>query len=386
MSPAFSGLGPTVGTYAERVALASPPLGQLFYQYDTDEYVKYGIDADGTNRWMQMNDNPQRNLVINGSFNVWQRGTSFNPTSVNTLSGNNYGVDRWQMLQATNRSVAFSQFAIGTSDPAGYNFCTRVGRQTGDTFVTPFILQTSFESRNLRSVRNKYVTLSFWARAGANYSAASSFLTSQIVRGIGTDGTVGNFTSDTPISLTDHVLTTSWKRFTMTTTAVVPTTTNQLGIKFTFTPTGTAGASDYFDITGVQLEVGTAPSDFEFEQFETTLRKCQRYYQRINAVVGAHIATLTFYGADRVWGNLYYLPTVMRATPTSMSVSSAGHISCYNSIGGSIAAATSINLQSTPQNLFTGGIVLASSIGTTSQPGILVWNNASGWLDLSAEL
>jgi hypothetical protein len=278
---------------------------------------------------------PNRNLVINGAFNVWQRGTSFNPTSVNTLSGNNYGADRWQMLQLTNRTIAFSQFAIGISDPAGYNFCTRVGRQTGDTFVTPFIMQTSFESQNLRSVRNKYVTLSFWAKAGANYSAASSFLTSQIVRGIGTDGTVGNFTSDTPISLTDHVLTTSWKRFTMTTTAVVPTTTNQLGIKFTFTPTGTAGASDYFDITGVQLETGTAPSDFEFEPFETTLRKCQRYYCKSfapNTTPAAGAGTGAAGGNDLSnWtptlGNSYTgfkkFPVQMRATPSTFTILNA---------------------------------------------------------------
>jgi hypothetical protein len=171
-------------------------------------------------------------------------------------------------------------------------------------------------------VRNKYVTLSFWAKAGASYSAASSFLTSQIVRGIGTDGTVGNFTSDTPISFTDHVLTTSWKRFTVTTAAVVPTTTNQLGIKFTFTPTGTAGASDYFDITGVQLETGTAPSDFEFLDIGEELARCQRYYYQM----GPSSASLQTYGAgfmnNATTANLLVsFPQTMRTATTTMTTS-----------------------------------------------------------------
>jgi hypothetical protein len=41
-----------------------------------------------------------------------------------------------------------------------------------------------------------------------------------------------------------------------------------------------AATNNYWQITGVQLEVGPVATPFEFEPFEATLRKCQRYYQR----------------------------------------------------------------------------------------------------------
>jgi hypothetical protein len=39
-----------------------------------------------------------------------------------------------------------------------------------------------------------------------------------------------------------------------------------------------AATSNYWQVTGVQLEVGPVATPFEFEPFETTLRKCQRYF------------------------------------------------------------------------------------------------------------
>ena len=323
---------------------ASPFAGEMIYQTDTDELLKYVVDLDGTSRWMQAEASPRRNFVINGGFDVWQRGTSFNPTSSSTLSRANYGADRWQFCQATTSAAAFTQQPIGNSDPAGYNYYTRVQRVAAATLVTPYIIQTSFESQNLRNVRGKYLTLSFWARAGANYSAASSFLTSQIVRGTGVDNTVDNFTSDTPISLTEHVLTTSWKRFTTTTTAVVPTTTNQLGVKFKFEPVGTAGAADYFDITGVQLEVGSAPSDFEFRDAGEELARCQRYYYSVkpsasykqiglgfNLNTTTHICTLQF-------------PTTLRsASPTFSTSSSASDFVVQDFAGERLCTVVPVN-------------------------------------------
>jgi len=272
------GAGHEVVTYATRPA--APSIGQVIYQTDTDEFLKYTTDVDGTVRWMQMNDNPRRNLVINGSFDVWQRGTSFNPASSSTLSRANYGADRWQMVQATTSAAAFTQQANTPSGPAGYNFYTRVQRVAAATLVTPYLLFTSFESQNLRSVRGKFVTLSFWARAGANYSAASSGLSVQVAGGVGTDNTYDNFSTPFGVASSAFTLTTGWKRFTLTSAATLSTTTSQLGIRIAFTPVGTAGADDYFDITGVQLEVGTAPTDFEFRDVGEELVRCQRYYEK----------------------------------------------------------------------------------------------------------
>ena len=282
MTKVFSSTGVTTGTYSDRLAVASPYLGQQFYQTDTDELLKYVTDLDTQNRWMQADHDYSRNLVVNGSFAIWQRGASFNPVSATTTTGLNYGADRWQMLQATTNgaTAAYTRTAITSTDPAGYNYYCRVQRTSAQTFTTAYTLQTSFESTNIQAVRGKYVTLSFWARAGANYSAASGFLVSNIVTGTGTDNTAGNFTTNTVNTTANNVLTTSWKRFSITTSAAIATTITQLGISFVFTPVGTAGAADYYDITGVQLETGTAPSDFEQRDVGDELRRCQRYYER----------------------------------------------------------------------------------------------------------
>ena len=265
------------GTYTQRPT--SPWAGQLFYQTDTDELLKYAMDLDGQTRWMQADHDYRRDFVINGGFDVWQRGTTFNPVSATGTTGLNYGADRWQFLQATTSASAFTRQAITSADPPGFNYYLRVQRANGLTHTTPYTIQTSFESQNIQPIRGKNVTLSFWARRGTNYSSSSNQLEVKIVSGLGTDNTVSGFTS--PSSVTDLPgLATSWQRYTVVTAATMPTTTTQLGVQFIFTPTGTAGAADYFDITGVQVEIGTAPTDFEIRDAGNELARCQRYYYK----------------------------------------------------------------------------------------------------------
>jgi hypothetical protein len=314
MSPAFSGLGPTVGTYAERVALASPQLGQLFYQTNTDEYVKYGTDTDGTNRWMMADHDYGRNLVVNGGFDVWQRATS-----ATTSTADYYGpADRWQTVRlSSDNQRTFSRQPVTSSDTpvSGFTYFMRCQRDAATVATNSILMATSFETTSVRRTQNKYVTLSFFARAGANYSAASGFLRAFITTGTGTDGRLitGSFTSPTTLVDSNNVLTTSWKRFTVTTSAPVGSTVTQMGVSFQFTPVGTAGASDYYDVTGVQLEAVSAPSDFEFEPLETTLRKCQRYYFVVknNTSNSPVLYRFNYGGSD----NLYHCTIVLPVTP-----------------------------------------------------------------------
>lgn len=328
------------GTYAARPA--SPTVGDLYYQTDTDELIKYATDLDAQNRWMAADHDYRRSFVINGGFDVWQRGTSFNPTSATSTTGANYGADRWQFLQATSNASGFTRQTIASTDPAGYNYYLRVQRANTATLTTAFTVQTSFESLNIEVIRGKYVTLSFWARAGANYSAASSYLVSNIVTGTGTDNTVGNFTTNTVNTTTNNVLTTSWKRFVITTSAALATTITQLGISFVFTPVGTAGAADYFDITGVQLEAGTVPSDFEPRDFGEELRRCQRYYYRM----GPYVSGMQRFGAgylqsaNNAWIFTAF-PVAMRTAPTSLEQSGTASNYGIQSLGG-ITACTAL--------------------------------------------
>jgi hypothetical protein len=70
-------------------------------------------------------------------------------------------------------------------------------------------------------------------------------------------------------------------------------------------------------LTGVQLEVGQNPTEFEHEPFQVTLSKCQRYFHKItNLLYGG-------YGADSAGDySTIWFPTELRATPTMTGVNS----------------------------------------------------------------
>ena len=363
---------------------ATPTAGQMIYQTNTDELLKYVVDQDSTSRWMMADHDYRRNLVINGGFDVWQRGTSFNPVSATSTTGLNYGADRWQFLQATTSAAAFTRQAITATDPVGYNYYTRVQRVAAATLVTPYTVQTSFESQNIQAVRGKFVTLSFWARAGANYSNASSYLVSNIVTGTGTDNTTGNFTGNTVNTTTNNVLTTSWKRFVVTTSAVLATSITQLGVSFVFTPVGTAGAADYFDITGVQLEIGSAPSDFEFRDVGEELRRCQRYFSSLTSAssqnwVGTGIASST----TAPWVTVKW-PTTMRTAPVVTTPTIGALIFFYGAASSTNPTALSATQYN---NVDMGGLTFTTpAVLTGGQAVILSLTASTGILNISAEL
>ena len=293
---------------------ASPSVGQLIYQTDTDEYLKYVVDLDGTSRWMKADHDYTRNLVVNGGFDIWQRAT------ISTVSTADYygPADRWQTTRlSSDTGRTFSRQPITSTDTPVLNFTyfMRCQRTASNAALNSILMATSFETTSVRRTQNKYVTLSFYARAGANYSAASGFLRAFVTTGTGTDGRliVSNFTSPTVLVDSSNTLTTNWKRFTVTTSAPVGSTITQMGVSFQFTPVGTAGAADYYDVTGVQLESGSAPSDFEFEPFETTLRKCQRYYFMVKDGTSNSPVLYRFnYGT---YDNVYHCTITLPVTP-----------------------------------------------------------------------
>ena len=49
-------------------------------------------------------------------------------------------------------------------------------------------------------------------------------------------------------------------------------------IEFRHTPVGTAGANDYYEIAGVQLEIGSVATPFEHRTFQEEELRCQRYF------------------------------------------------------------------------------------------------------------
>jgi hypothetical protein len=128
---------------------------------------------------------------------------------------------------------------------------------------------------------------------------------------------IGSFTGQTTRATvtTAHAQTDS--NFTYYTVSFEVTTVfTQLGVRFTYAPTGTAGDFDVVEISGVQLENGSAPSHFEVEGFEDVLLKCQRYY-------AASLSGSDFFANNYFWGagpNSLYNFGIGVAFPRSMRI------------------------------------------------------------------
>jgi hypothetical protein len=163
-------------------------------------------------------------------------------------------------------------------------------------------------------MRGKTLTLSYYARAGADFSPTSNAMPVYLYTGTDVDPNPntfagGSWNNTVGIVNATSTLTTSWQRFTHT-TAAVSSTANAIILQFNATETGTAGANDYFEITGVQLEISDSATPFQHEDIGTTLRKCKRYY-----VKDASVIVRNQEGSGQFFQWLEF-PVEMRAAPT----------------------------------------------------------------------
>ena len=217
-----------------------------------------------------------KNRIINGAMAINQR-----VSSLGTNNTWNYFVDRMWGFSGASTAATFSQ--ISSTGLAGFPNAARVQRTAANTGTSAIYTGQIVESNNLQDLQGQAVSISFWARAGANYSSASNALSVFLRTGTTADqgltalitGWAGSSDQSTTITLT-----TSFQKFTVT-AFTVGATAQELSVFFGYTPVGTAGANDYFDITGVQLEKGSTATSFDYRPFGTELALCQRYFETV---------------------------------------------------------------------------------------------------------
>jgi hypothetical protein len=144
-----------------------------------------------------------------------------------------------------------------------------------------------------------------------------------------------------------------------------------------------AATSNYWQVTGVQLEVGPVATPYEFEPFETTLRKCQRYYQTIvEGSTNGAMGIGTYYTASQIHTPIRF-PVVMRAAPTMTHVSGTNYYTIYR-VGAADSFDGWLSDAATPY-----GIELYTNTGiagTAGDAGMVRTLSASAYVAVSAEL
>lgn len=278
-----------------------------------------------------------RNRIINGNMAVSQRNGA-TATAVGSTAAAAYNVDRWQAFRTAGAVGATSQGQQLTGLTGGPSLFTKVQRNNADASTAVIYLATSLETGNIRDLQGKTVTLSFWlATVGA---ATTNGVVAAINQGTGSDGNFfAGFTGPTAVVTSGALSAASWTKFSITGT--VASNATQLGVVFSWTPTGTAGASDYFGVTGVQLELGSVATPFEERPYQLEELLCYRYFELVSGIAKT---TANFGIAMKVTKRA--IPTVALvslAAGTGFGCVAVDRNSLYQSVANSLDAAFGVS-------------------------------------------
>jgi len=270
-------------------------------------------------------------MIINGDMFIAQRGGTYSLTTSSAYGS----IDRWASLQTIAAAGIFNQSGGSTNT---FPFYAKLGRTAASGGLGTPTMATALESYQSYQAQGSTVVLSFYAYSGANFSAAASTMNVALIYGTGTDQSMANmltggWTGYTLAINTTQVISSSVTRYSFN--CVLPTSVTQLGVKFWYTPVGTAGADDNMYITGVQLErvpTGvTTPSLYEYINPALSILACQRYYQRISCTA----LSVASAGSQNIGASVNY-PVATRTTPNVAQVSDG-----YAFAGVNVTATTS---------------------------------------------
>ena len=320
-----------------------------------------------------------KNAIINGGMDIWQRGTSFTTSTA-------YSADRWYLNIDGASAGTASQ--VTTSLPTGFRYGMKLQRTASNTGTGGLGIGQSFETNTSIPFAGQTATFSFWAKAGANFSAGTSQLNYRVGYGTGTDQSMatayGGWTGYSE-SGTNFTITTTWTRYSFAVS--VPAGTTQISVRTFYTPSGTAGADDSYSITGHQFELGSVATTFTRAggTIQGELAACQRYYWRQTGesaysvyAMGANVSTTTC--------NVFVqFPQIMRTSPSAVEFST---LALQESNIGSVLAVTGLTVDGSTQS--TRGICInvgvASGLTQHRTSRVEANNSTSAYIGFSAEL
>jgi hypothetical protein len=324
-----------------------------------------------------------KNKIINGDFGVWQRGTSFTPTSGSFTS------DRWSNIfdgSGATRTISRQTFTPATAPVSGYEYpyFYRFAQSVAGTLGTYNLFQNRME--DVRTFAGQTITISFWGKA----AATTSIVKLNLEQDFGTGGSPSGGVS-TDIAATNFSLTTSWQRFTVTTTVpsisgktIGTTTPGFLGLRV-WIPVNATFTLDFF---GFQIESGSTATAFQTATgtIQGELAACQRYYYRQS------VLTLYGYLAFGMCLNTTSakmqipLPVPMRNVTPSIDTPAASILRVTDGTTGTTLNATPTLDGDTTNSTITFNVSVASGL-TQYRPIFFGANNSlSAYIGFSTEL
>lgn len=292
---------------------------------------------------------PACNLLHNGAMQIVQRSAQSNG-----LGGYPYLADRWSLVSG---SAGTWTMTIETDGPAGSGFTKSLKATTNGLSVNATsgfaVIQQAIEGQFLQHLAKgtasaQSLTLSFWVKGSTtgnyvaeledgtngrfigktfNIASAGTWEFKSLTFAGDTTGTIANSTAAglklncwlySGTDLSSGTLQSGWQ----TTTANRVASSTDLGTN-----------TNYLQITGVQLEVGSVASAFEFKPYDMELAECQRYYTT-GVTTG-----VTAINSDNGICNAVF-PVQMRVTPTVGTGPSSPGFRGYDTIGGGVYAAS----------------------------------------------
>jgi len=375
--------------------------GMFAYTTDTNTLWLYNgsewVNLLGSDIGTQALSN--RNVIINGAMQVAQRGTS----TASITTANYYTADRF--IFEPSFMGTWTQ-SIQNDAPTGSGFrkslkllCTTADASPA---ASDYILfDQRLEGQNIQqflkgTASAKSFALSFWVKSNATGTYNVELLDNDNTRVVTAAYTVdvsgtwekktiifpadttGAFDNDNASSMQLNwwlgagTTFTSGTRDTLWGTVVnADRAVGQTNVA--------AATSNYWQITGVQLEAGAVATPFEFEDYGTTLVKCQRYYTKWSGAANDRISLGVPYSTTKALPVLH-LPVSMRTGATSVEYLDLQ----LEKPGVGSSAVTAVVLSGSSTNSFC--IDITSSSLTAFETRWLQLSSSSGFLAASAEL
>jgi len=296
------------------------------------------------------------NLLINGNFDVWQRGSPF-------FAGG-FTADRWYMISNGGNQASRLAGNIGLDNASN---CIRLKTLSSGSYP---VLSQAIDSDTTLDIRGKTLTFSFYAKkpSDSNWSGPvyGNVYYSPNFDNI-SNGKIEIIDAKFSGSLTSADTWTLFKN-----SFSVPTNASTLLVEIY--PSGGLANNSIIDIGRAKLEIGNVVSNFKPITYNEELTKCKRFYQKVDATLKAGTGAGK---SSRKFGINIPLPVPPRSSNPKISISQNNNI-LIDSFSASITENSYLNLVADTKNLYSElnlQLIIDDEILYGKEPGVI--NSAS---------